>query len=127
MRWKPVALLDAFRRRWEPLPTAAKLAIVAGAVVLSEPVTAATGVGFVLVLLGSALVTRRPKALVAELLPPEAAPIAGATILGPSTAVRDDRAEEQRDAGTLDVGSEAPGGPVPVQRRASCGAATEVG
>jgi uncharacterized membrane protein len=103
------------------------VAIVAGAVVLSEPVTAATGVGFVLVLLGSALVTRRPKALAAELLPPEAAPIAGATILGPSTAVRDDRAEEQRDASSLDVGAEAPGGPVPVQRRATCGAATEVG
>jgi drug/metabolite transporter (DMT)-like permease len=63
------------------------IAIVAGAVVLSEPVTAATGVGFVLVLLGSALVTRRPKALAAELLPPDAAPIAGATILGPSTEV----------------------------------------
>jgi hypothetical protein len=41
----------------------------------------------VLVLLGSALVTRRPKALAAELLPPDAAPIAGATILGPSTEV----------------------------------------
>jgi drug/metabolite transporter (DMT)-like permease len=63
------------------------VAIVAGAVVLQEQVTAATGVGFVLVLLGSALVTRRPKVLAAELLPPEAAPIAGATILGPSTVV----------------------------------------
>jgi drug/metabolite transporter (DMT)-like permease len=60
------------------------VAILAGAVVLHEPVTAATGVGFVLVLLGSALVARRPKAAPVEQLA-ATAPIAGATILGPST------------------------------------------
>jgi drug/metabolite transporter (DMT)-like permease len=74
------------------------VAIVAGAVVLSEPVTAATGVGFVMVLIGSALVTRRPRALAAELLPPDAAPIVGATILGPSTDVEPGRAGEPDDA-----------------------------
>lgn len=68
------------------------VAIVAGAVVLNEPVTAATGAGFVLVLLGSALVTRRPRVLepTGALEPPVAmaaeTPIAGATILGPSTS-----------------------------------------
>jgi drug/metabolite transporter (DMT)-like permease len=67
------------------VPGSLPATLPSGKVVLSEPVTAATGVGFVLVLLGSALVTRRPRALAAELLPPDAAPIAGATILGPST------------------------------------------
>jgi hypothetical protein len=86
----------------------------------------ATGVGFVLVLLGSALVTRRPKVLAAELLPPEGAPIAGATILGPSTVLPGDRVEEQREAGALDVGPEESGGRLPVQRRAACGAASEI-
>jgi drug/metabolite transporter (DMT)-like permease len=37
------------------------VAIVAGAVVLHEPITPATAAGFMLVLLGSALVTRRPR------------------------------------------------------------------
>jgi drug/metabolite transporter (DMT)-like permease len=106
------------------------VAIVAGAVVLHEPVTAATGVGFVLVLLGSALVTRRPKVLAAELLPPEAAPIAGATILGPSTVLPDDEHEaddEHEDVGGED-GAEVPEGLLPAPRRATCGAASaEVG
>jgi drug/metabolite transporter (DMT)-like permease len=66
------------------------VAIVAGAVVLHEPITPATAAGFMLVLLGSALVTRRPRSLVVELPSVEAAPIAGATILGPSTEVRDE-------------------------------------
>jgi drug/metabolite transporter (DMT)-like permease len=83
------------------------VAIVAGAVVLHEPITPATGVGFVLVLLGSALVTRRPRSLASEVVAAEsvavpvqanagrqhsrsdaaltAPTIAGATILGPST------------------------------------------
>lgn len=88
------------------------VAIVAGAVVLHERVTPATGVGFVLVLLGSALVTRRPRSsategavvegtvergpgepgplgpddVTANALPAsDGAPIAGATILGPRT------------------------------------------
>jgi drug/metabolite transporter (DMT)-like permease len=83
------------------------VAIVAGAVVLHEPITPATGVGFVLVLLGSAMVARRPRSLASEVVaaesvavpvqaragrqhgqpvPGRAAPtIAGATILGPST------------------------------------------
>jgi drug/metabolite transporter (DMT)-like permease len=77
------------------------VAIVAGAVVLHEPVTPATGVGFVLVLVGSALVTRRPKVLAAEVLPPEAAPIAGATILGPSIALEPEAAAEQDEPMTV--------------------------
>lgn len=77
------------------------VAIVAGAVVLHEPVTPATEVGFVLVLLGSALVTRRPPVADAAgavkaastAVEPGGAPIAGATILGPSTEpVEDPRA-----------------------------------
>jgi branched-chain amino acid transport system permease protein len=38
MRWRPVALLDAFRRRWAPLPTLVKLAIVAAAVIVAAVV-----------------------------------------------------------------------------------------
>jgi branched-chain amino acid transport system permease protein len=34
VKWRPVALFDAVRRRWDPLPTAAKLAIAAGVLVL---------------------------------------------------------------------------------------------
>ncbi|HET8616495.1 MAG TPA: EamA family transporter [Actinomycetales bacterium] len=71
------------------------VAIVAGAVVLHEPITPATGVGFVLVLLGSVLVTSRPRSLAAQVVAPGvvapdvvAVPgptISGTTILGPST------------------------------------------
>jgi drug/metabolite transporter (DMT)-like permease len=67
------------------------VAIVAGAVVLHEPITPATGVGFVLVLLGSALVARRPRATAVDQLPVPRAPIAGATILGPSTELVEER------------------------------------
>ena len=95
------------------------VAIVAGAVVLHEPVTPATGVGFVLVLLGSALVTRRPKVLAAEVLPPEPAPIAGATILGPSTVVQDVKPAADHDAVDGENGE-----PLAVHVGASCGAAT---
>jgi EamA-like transporter family len=103
--------------------------IVAGAVVLHEPVTPATGVGFVLVLVGSALVTRRPKVLAAEVLPPEAAPIAGATILGPSTVVEDG---PHRTGGHVEDGQDPQegqdAGPHAVQVAATCGAASaEVG
>jgi drug/metabolite transporter (DMT)-like permease len=75
------------------------VAIVAGAVVLHEPVTPATGVGFILVLIGSVLVTRRPKVVVAEPVPPDAAPIAGATILGPSTVLPSSRRPSDAENG----------------------------
>lgn len=110
------------------------VAIVAGAVVLHEPVTPATGAGFVLVLLGSALVTRRPRSAPARVTPAEVAaaaaldggadgfatvaPIAGATILGPSTEPmprpHQPRSTEQ---------SADPAERMPVQ--ASCGTAAE--
>jgi hypothetical protein len=78
------------------------VAIVAGAVVLHERITWATIVGFALVLVGSVLITRRPKPTtavpVAASVPVAAASvvgqrpgegsagvIAGTTILGPDT------------------------------------------
>jgi drug/metabolite transporter (DMT)-like permease len=105
------------------------VAIVAGAVVLHEPVTPATGAGFVLVLLGSALVTRRPRTAPAAVPPAEEVAAAardgradglapGATILGPSTEPMP-RRHEARSTLEPDDAVER----LPVQ--ASCGTAAE--